>query len=160
MIRNPAIANGLGSSHFARRYFENRCFFLLLRVLRCFSSPRSLLNTYGFSIGWLHITAAGFPHSDICGSMDICSLPQLFAAYHVLRRLLVPRHPPYALIHLTYGLSLLLSASLLSFPHSLTYLSTCASIQSWRALHKVANPAPFLVNAISEYCWWSFVKDL
>ena len=34
--------NGLGSSHFARRYSGNRCFFLFLRVLRCFSSPGSL----------------------------------------------------------------------------------------------------------------------
>ena len=33
-------APGLGSSHFARRYFGNRGFFLFLRVLRCFSSPR------------------------------------------------------------------------------------------------------------------------
>ena len=33
---------GLGSSHFARRYSGNRCFFLFLRVLRCFSSPGSL----------------------------------------------------------------------------------------------------------------------
>ena len=32
---------GLGSSHFARRYFGNRCFFLFLRLLRCFSSPGS-----------------------------------------------------------------------------------------------------------------------
>ena len=32
---------GLGSSHFARRYFGNRGCFLFLRVLRCFSSPRS-----------------------------------------------------------------------------------------------------------------------
>ena len=40
----------------------------------------------------------GFPHSDICGSMCICHSPQLFAAYHVFRRLLVPRHPPCALI--------------------------------------------------------------
>ena len=39
---------GLGSSHFARRYFENRCFFLLLRVLRCFSSPGSLCTDYVF----------------------------------------------------------------------------------------------------------------
>ena len=31
------------------------------------------------------------------GSMDICSSPKLFAAYHVFHRLLVPRHPPYAL---------------------------------------------------------------
>ena len=44
---------------------------------------------------------AGFPHSDICGSMDICSSPQLFAAYHVFLRLLVPRHLPCALSCLT-----------------------------------------------------------
>ena len=32
---------GLGSFLFARRYLGNRCFFLFLRVLRCFSSPGS-----------------------------------------------------------------------------------------------------------------------
>ena len=32
---------GLGSFHFARRYLRNRCFFLFLRLLRCFSSPGS-----------------------------------------------------------------------------------------------------------------------
>ena len=42
---------------------------------------------------------AGLPHSEICGSRDICSSPQLFAAYHVLLRLREPRHPPYALIY-------------------------------------------------------------
>ena len=47
----------------------------------------------------------GFPHSDTCGSMDICSSPQLFAAYHVFHRLLVPRHPPYALSSMTNLLS-------------------------------------------------------
>ena len=44
---------------------------------------------------------AGLPHSEICGSMDICSSPQLIAACHVLRRLLMPRHSPCALISLT-----------------------------------------------------------
>ena len=44
---------------------------------------------------------ARFPHSDICGSMCICHSPQLFAAYHVFLRLLVPRHPPCALIRFT-----------------------------------------------------------
>ena len=34
--------SGLGSFLFARRYSGNRCFFLFLRVLRCFSSPGSL----------------------------------------------------------------------------------------------------------------------
>ena len=47
------------------------------------------------------VLPAGFPHSDIHGSMDICSSPWLFAAYHVFRRLLVPRHPPCALSCLT-----------------------------------------------------------
>ena len=51
------------------------------------------------------VCSAGFPHSDICGSMDICSSPQLFAAYHVFHRLLVPRHPPYALSSMTNLLS-------------------------------------------------------
>ena len=45
--------------------------------------------------------SAGFPHSDISGSSDICSSPKLFAAYHVFHRLLVPRHPPYALFIMT-----------------------------------------------------------
>ncbi len=34
-------AAGLGSSLFARRYSGNRSYFLFLRVLGCFSSPRS-----------------------------------------------------------------------------------------------------------------------
>ena len=51
---------------------------------------------------WIHeVFSCGFPHSDICGSRDICSSPQLFAAYHVFLRLLVPRHPPCALSCLT-----------------------------------------------------------
>ena len=84
--------------------------------------PRSLAATYGidfsfFSSGYLDVSvhrvpfhtlwirvwmtevfSAGFPHSDICGSMAICASPQLFAAYYVLLRLSVPRHPPYALV--------------------------------------------------------------
>ena len=47
------------------------------------------------------MTPAGFPHSDIPGSTRICRYPRLFAAYHVLHRLLVPRHPPCALSSLT-----------------------------------------------------------
>ena len=39
----------------------------------------------------------GLPHSDINGSSVVCTSPLLFAAYHVLRRLREPRHPPYAL---------------------------------------------------------------
>ena len=98
---------------------------------RCASTPvwappLSLAATYGidvsfFSSGYLDVSVHrvplhslwiglwiheglswGFPHSDICGSPDMCSSPQLFAAYHVFHRLLVPRHPPCALIGLTF----------------------------------------------------------
>ena len=40
----------------------------------------------------------GFPHSDISGSKYVGNSPELFAAYHVLHRLSVPRHPPNALV--------------------------------------------------------------
>ena len=42
-VRTPeCMHSGLGSFPFARRYSGNRCFFLFLRLLRCFSSPGSL----------------------------------------------------------------------------------------------------------------------
>ena len=41
-VRTPQCTHrGLGSFAFARRYLRNRCFFLFLRLLRCFSSPGS-----------------------------------------------------------------------------------------------------------------------
>ena len=70
---------------------------------------------------------AGFPHSDICGSPAMCALPQLFAACHVLLRLLVPRHPPYALLRLINRTNCLSSLScanifrLFSFSASLAF---------------------------------------
>ena len=36
--------------------------------------------------------SAGFPHSEIPGSMLMCSSPRLIAACHVLHRLSMPRH--------------------------------------------------------------------
>ena len=87
--------------------------------------PISLAATFGidvsfFSSGYLDVSvhrvpehnlwiqlcttevcSARFPHSEICGSSDMCSSPQLIAAYHVFLRLLVPRHPPCALFRLT-----------------------------------------------------------
>ena len=47
------------------------------------------------------MTPAGLPHSDIPGSMLAYSSPRLLSVNHVLLRLLMPRHPPYALIILT-----------------------------------------------------------
>ena len=70
--------------------------YLDVSVLRVRSSMTIL-----FIIGLYDITHIGFPHSDISGSMPACGSPKLFAAYHVLLRLLAPRHPPYALISFT-----------------------------------------------------------
>ena len=92
---------GLGSSRFARRYSENRFFFLFLQLLRCFSSLRLPLISYVFTYKWHSTKSAGFPHSDIFGSSLTYSSPKLFGVRPVLHRLLVPRHPPCALIHLT-----------------------------------------------------------
>ena len=93
---------GLGFSPFARHYSGNLYWFLFLRVLRCFSSPRSLK---------LRLQRNGLPHSDICGSMIICISPQLFAAYHVLRSLWEPRHPPCALICFSLKIAFTLSST-------------------------------------------------
>ena len=83
------------------------------------AGPRSLATTKGItfvfsSYGYLDVSVphvrsplcgvtcllhAGLPHSEICGSIRMCQSPQLIAAYHVLRRLREPRHPPSALIY-------------------------------------------------------------
>ena len=62
------------------------------------------LHTLWIGVWMTEVFSAGFPHSDISGSMDICSSPKLFAAYHVFHRLLVPRHPPCALSSITNSL--------------------------------------------------------
>ena len=72
---------------------ESLVYFLFLLVLRCFSSQRSPPH-----IVWMTVLqTAGLSHSEIPGSMVICTYPELIAAYHVLHRLREPRHPPYAL---------------------------------------------------------------
>ena len=53
------------------------------------------------------IITDGLSHSDICDSQLACSSSQLFAAYRVLLRLLVPRHPPHALSSLTFLASII-----------------------------------------------------
>ena len=84
--------------------------------------PRSLATTCGisvdvFSSSYLDVSVqtvpllylliqykipyGGFPHSEISGSKFICNSPKLIAAYHVLHRLLMPRHSPCALYSLT-----------------------------------------------------------
>ena len=77
----------------------------------------------------------GFPHSDISGSKLICSSPKLFAAYHVLHRLLMPRHSPCALLCLTF-----VEAYFVSF----------AAEQAHRLIHFVASPLKFRPAALGS----------
>ena len=93
--------NGLGSSPVARHYWGNHCCFLLLRVLRCFSSPGSPPDKEHRDV---RKNADGLSHSEIRGSTAICALPRLIAAYHVLHRLREPRHPPCALSYFRTGI--------------------------------------------------------
>ena len=68
------------------------------------SVHRVPFHTLWIGVWMTGVCPAGFPHSDISGSLDICSSPKLFAAYHVFHRLLVPRHPPCALSSITNSL--------------------------------------------------------
>ena len=104
--------HGLGSFHFARRYFGNRFFFLMKELVSFYSSGYLDVSVHRvpflklcIGLRILEVCSSGFPHSDVSGSKDICSSPKLFAAYHVFHRLLVPRHPPYALSSMTNLLS-------------------------------------------------------
>ena len=114
----------------------SRCFQFLL--INPSAGPISLATTFGVSVDFLSYRyldvsvpcvrsfytmyscesdlAAGFPHSDIRGSMLIHSSPRLFAVYHVLLRLWLPRHSPNAL---TYRL--ILYVSIISHPWNLIY---------------------------------------
>ena len=89
----------MGSSAFARRYSRNRSDLSsplgtkMFQFPRCASAPTE--------VGGWPVEPAGFPHSDIGGSKLTSSSPPLIAGSRVLHRLLVPRHPLYALSNLT-----------------------------------------------------------
>ncbi len=92
---------GLDSFLFARHYSGNHRCFLFLKVLRCFSSPRSPLLPMHSVIDIPTLLGIGCP---IQRSPDLnlfSGSPELIAAYHVFHRLLTPRHPPFALSSLT-----------------------------------------------------------
>ena len=119
---------------------------------------------------WIQITvhegfSCGFPHSDICGSMDICSSPQLFAAYHVFLRLLVPRHPPCALNawpnSLVSGswliIAMWLLASTMAYYESWNHLRSKGHEQDWRSWNDRMINSHFWVYSvipIFNYVWF------
>ena len=118
--------------------------------------PLSLAATYGISFDysssayldvsvrrvpsaalWIHPAVTGsspawFPNSDICGSKLICSSPQLFAACHVLRRLLMPRHSPCALLSLNFSWFSCLSYRLIIVRISPPFGESCSFFPLYR----------------------------
>ena len=91
---------GLGCSPFARHYLGNHYCFLFLRVLRCFSSPGALhIPMYSVYDDWSSTSRVSpFGNHRIKACLQ---LPMLIAAYHVLHRPYMPRHPPYAITYLS-----------------------------------------------------------
>ena len=75
--------HGLASSAFARHYSRNHNCFLLLRVLRCFTSPRSLQLPYTFRQRSPDITpvTSRFPYSEIPGSQPGYRLPEAYRRF-------------------------------------------------------------------------------
>ena len=73
--------------------------FLLLGLLRCFTSPRVAFPGYALARK-SQPAAGGFPHSEISGSKPACGSPKHIAACCVLHRLSAPRHSPSALCSL------------------------------------------------------------
>ena len=73
---------------------------------------------------------AGLPHSEITGSIPVCSSPVLFAAYHVLRRLQKPRHPPSALVTFSLFFLRFESQELLVLFNTCSHLLVALKLQS------------------------------
>ena len=72
--------------------------------------------------------------------MLICSSPQLFAACHVLLRLLMPRHSPYALLRLNFPVSffpVLVLLNCLSFINKYFGCFFCEKVLSFRFLNSL-----------------------
>jgi hypothetical protein len=68
---------------------------------KMFQFPSLATILYGFKYGYWSMTPSRLPHSEIPGSTHAYHSPRLIAVSHVLHRLRVPRHPPYAIHYLT-----------------------------------------------------------
>ena len=107
--------------------------------------------TYGYLIHHT-LPCGGFPHSEISGSQLICSSPKLIAAYHVLHRLLMPRHSPCALLCLTFvgGSLRLLGSNFKSWSNKIGSLTFELCRLIWKTLlsiQRIVNYPNLLVDS-------------
>ncbi len=91
VLQPPNCRNnmGLGSFPFARHYLGNHYYFLLLRLLRCFSSARSRIIQYTFSILGCPIRKS----TDQFAFANPRSLSQLITSFIASESLGIPRVP-------------------------------------------------------------------
>ena len=92
---------GLASSAFARHYLRNLFDFFSSAYLDV-SLRRVPLVNLCIQLTICDSSSQWFPNSEIHGSLLIYSSPWLIAVSHVLLRLLMPRHSPYALFRLNF----------------------------------------------------------
>jgi hypothetical protein len=85
--------HGLGSSLFDRLYWGSRCLFLFLQVLRWVSSLRYLPHTMDSCAAHEDIPRVVSESRTPPGHRPLASHRSFSQLSHVLRRLLVPRHP-------------------------------------------------------------------
>ena len=98
---NPNPKIGLGYFPFRSPLLRESNFLSFPPATKMFQFTGLSSYSYVFTVRYLQITASAFPHSEISGSKLTYSSPKHIVVSHVLHRLLMPRHPPYALINLT-----------------------------------------------------------
>ena len=148
---------GLGYSPFARHYLGNHYLFSIPTGTKMFQFP-----AFASIIRWIiSLQDIGLSHSEIRGSKVICTYPQLIAAYHVLRRLLMPRHSPYALLSLTiFELCLILLIFMLiagflpdfNFRYCRSFFLICITFAFHYSIFKFRS-----LQDLS--CWWAQVDS-
>ena len=136
---------GLGWSPFARHYLGNHCLFSFPPGTKMFQFPGLAPCVCRVTV----LQTAGLSHSEIPGSMVICTYPGLIAAYHVLHRLHEPRHPPCALFYFLYDIK----------SHSRNLMVTLTSL--WARSNYEPEPlilsAVLIVKSLPAYCYaWDF----
>ena len=128
---------GLGSSPFARRYWGNRCYFLFLQVLRCFSSlrspPENLRMRGSLPPGCPIRTSAG-----LCAFAARRSFSQLVTSFFASESPGIP-HAPLVVplfLHRTELSSIMLFAiDLLDCETSVVFLLLSLAIDSLELIH-------------------------
>src|SRR5699024_9978926 len=115
---------GLGCFPFARRYSGNGDCLLFRRVLGCLSSPGIPHTSCVVRCPCWSFPNSGLPDSEITGALSTYDSPGHIGVSAVLQRLLVPRHPPCALGHLTKNI-LVLMRSYLVFKVQTAIVTEC-----------------------------------